>query len=96
MERSKHVILAVVLSSTPALAASTSAPLAVSATVVRSCSVDATPASQRSASVTLKCSAGAAPGLTAPRFGSQRLTLQTTQFSQSPENEDLRVVTVNF
>lgn len=96
MERSKHVILAVVLGSTPALAASTSAPLAVSVTVVRSCSVDATPASQRSASVTLRCSAGAAPGLAAPRFGSQRLTLQTTQFSRSPENEDLQVVTVNF
>jgi hypothetical protein len=96
MERSRNVILAVVLGSTPALAASTSAPLAVSVTVVRSCSVDATPASQRSASVTLRCSAGAAPGLAAPRVGSQRLTLQTTQFSRSPENEDLQVVTVNF
>ncbi|HET9361852.1 MAG TPA: hypothetical protein VFO58_19000 [Vicinamibacterales bacterium] len=96
MERSRDVILAVVLGSTPALAASTSAPLAVSVTVVRSCSVDATPASQRFASVTLKCSAGAAPGLTAPRFGSQRLRLQTTHFSRSPENEDLQVVTVNF
>ncbi|HET9362763.1 MAG TPA: hypothetical protein VFO58_23600 [Vicinamibacterales bacterium] len=96
MERSRGVILAVVLGSTPVLAASTSAPFAVSVTVLRSCSVDATPTSHHSASVTLRCSAGAAPGLTAPRFGSQRLTLQTTQFNQSPENEDLRVVTVNF
>ena len=96
MERSRGVILAVVLGSTPALAASTSAPLAVSVTVVRSCSVDAIPASHGSASVTLRCSAGAAPGLTAPRLGSQRFTLQTTQFDQSPENEGLRVVTVNF
>jgi hypothetical protein len=95
MERSRHIILVVVLCSTPVLAASTSALLSVSVTVVRSCSVGATPAGHGSAAVTLKCSTGAAPGLNL-RTATQRLLLQTTQFSQSPTHEGLQVVTVNF
>jgi hypothetical protein len=90
------VFLAAVLGSVPALGASSSAPLAVGVTVVRSCSVGATPIGRSSAALTLTCSAGAGPGMTARTSGTQRLTVDTARSVRVPADEDLRVVTVNF
>ena len=57
------VLGALLLSGVPLLANSTSAPLRVSVTVVRSCAVQATSLSRGAAQLDLKCAPGAASGV---------------------------------
>ena len=96
------ILGALVLSATPVTAGSTSAPLTVGVTVVRSCAVRATSVAQGSARLDLTCAAGAASSL---RRGLDtlsddsgkmlRLHVQTSPYRSSLE-KDLEVATVNF
>jgi hypothetical protein len=88
-------MLAIVVLGPGALAASAdsaSAPLSVGVTVVRSCSVTATPAAPQQATVHVKCTDGARAALQTPPSA----TVPTTPFRGSETNNGIQVVTLNF
>jgi hypothetical protein len=97
--------LFVVIASPAAVAAgSANAQLMIGVTVVRSCVINAQPASQTSSRLTLSCTAGALHGIqlnessanVAERGDSAELVAPTTPMSQATSQSGLRVVTLNF
>ena len=98
------ILGALVLSATPVVAGSASAPLIVGVTVVRSCAVRATSLAQGSARVDLTCASGAASSLRQQGGLDQRsddsgrllrLRVPTSPYKGATES-GLEVATVNF
>ena len=98
------ILGALVLSAAPVVAGSSSAPLMVGVTVVRSCAVRATSLAQGSARLDLTCAAGAASSLRRPGGLDQRsdesrrllrLQVPTSPYKGATET-GLEVATVNF
>jgi hypothetical protein len=85
-------------------AGSAHAQLVVGVTVVRSCVINAQPASPTSSLLTLSCAAGAMHGIQlnqssatfAERSNSAEIVAPTTPISQGTSQSDLRVLTLNF
>ena len=73
-------------------AESASAPLIVGVTVVRSCTIRATPAGRGLATVDLKCTTGAVAGLQTPAS----TDIPTTPFRGTQNTDSVQVVTLNF
>jgi hypothetical protein len=85
-------------------AGSANAQLVIGVTVVRSCAINAQPASQTSSRLTLSCAPGAMQAIqlnqsataVAGRGTSAELVAPTTPMSQGTAHSDLRVLTLNF
>jgi hypothetical protein len=75
-----------------ASADSSSAPLLVGVTVVRSCAVSTRLAAPGLAKVDLKCTSGAEAGLQKPPSAN----VATTPFRDARTRDDVQVVTLNF
>ena len=99
------VLAVLVLFGTPVFGNSASAPLRVSATVVRSCAVRATSIARGGAHLDLNCATGAASGLRRPRGSDQRLedsgarirlSMPTTPSPRAAGDRSIEVVDVDF
>jgi hypothetical protein len=99
------ILAILVFSGTPLMAGSTSAPLRVSVTVVRSCAVRATSIDRGAAQLDLNCASGAASGVRRPdgvdrrsQDSGTRLRLQmpTSPSTRAAGDGSLEVVSVDF